>query len=383
VILSFLNDLMLTSRRVCFEEEGHRSYMTFNRSDNNKTFISQAAMLSNKGVFFNKTLLKEHKIVDSCFERAKGYLDGDIEYLSSNTNEEVRKYILNVFRDTLANEYGQNTLRVFQDFYGNTKFDIEHGLLFYYKVVSRVDPSNSLIDKALGLLYYLAGHQLDEEFRQISRLARGNFLNPKFQLNSEEFRWEQCPFVLRKYMLFLSKPEGFNAYYFEKSNLAQIAYLMLRGNTLEVAEKTIDDSKGGLFYDYLPLDIENLLMPGILTNSFNLSEMNDKFKHIYEDEDENEVMSGVMDDVYKIYSKKVKQIMINWNGSVVHHILGEASKNPYLSSSEFTIYHVSPQRIGFLLKNNIELKEVLPTLWTYLKPVNEVDLGLMFEGEFL
>jgi hypothetical protein len=348
---------------------------------NIQAFMRQASVLTNNKVFFNKDFLKSFNVLDQCLAVAKQYLGNDINFLHGDA-QSVRLYINDVFGDALTQLYGRNKLRLLEDGTnsGYSQLDIEHGLLLYYKLLSINSP---LTDYALGILYYLAAHQLDDELGQISKVAPRSLITPAFELDSKFFRWKRCNFVLRKYMLSLSKPEGYNAFYFEKAALPQIAYLMNQGTSFDEAENMSKNATGGLFHSFIPVELESQLMPGILTGAFDTSVMDGYYTQTYL-RDTAKISSEItVDDVYNVYNMMVKPNMIELMGMVINNVSTEASKNEYLSPSDMSIYHVSPHRIGILLKDRINLQDALPSLGQYFKPVTPFDLSTMVHGEFL
>jgi hypothetical protein len=352
---------------------------------NVQAFIRQARLLTENKVFFNKDLLKSYDVMERCMAVARQYLGNDINFLHGDA-QSVRLYINDVFGDTLTQLYGRNKLRLLEDGTnsGYSQLDIEHGLLLYYKLLSINSP---LANYALGILYYLAAFQLvdkeEGELTQISKVAPRSLITPAFELDSKFFRWKRCNFVLRKYMLSLSKPEGYNAFYFEKTGLPQISYLMNQGTTFDEAENMVKNATGGLFYSFIPVDLESQLMPGILTGAFDTSVMDGYYTQTYIRDTAKLSQEITVDDVYNVYNMMVKPNMVELMGMVINNVNTEASKNQYLSPSDMSIYHVSPHRIGILLKDRVSLQDALPNLGQYFKPVNDFDIATLAQGDFL
>jgi hypothetical protein len=333
-------------------------------------FMRQARLLQDNKIFFNRDFLKGFSVMEKCFELSKQKLGNDFGFLDDATG--VRLYLRDVF--------GNKSLRYFEDANGEIQLDIEHALLFYYKLLSLRDPASNT---ALGLLYFITGHQLDDEFQQISKVAPKGKITPAFELDSKLFRWRRCPFVLRRYMLTLSQVEGYTAYYFEKPAFGQIAYLMHNGMSFADADTMMKQSTGGLFYSYLPTYIENMLIPSILSGGFDTTLMDGLYAQTYQRDNAIIAQGYTIDDVYNVYNQMVKPNMVDFMGMIITNVMGEAEKNPYLNKSDLTVYHISPQRLGILVKDTVQIQNALPALHKYFQPVKSFDLAGVVTGDFL
>jgi hypothetical protein len=340
-----------------------------------QAFIRQASEIQTNKVFFNKDFIKKFKVLESCIEITTSYLGKDIGFLQDVGK--VAQYATDIF--------GSQNMGLLKDSMGNFGsgeyiLDMEHGLLLYNKLLVE---NSDLADKALGFLYFLAGHQLDEEFAQISKVAPRSLITPVFELDSKHFRWRRCNFVLRKYMLALSKPEGYTAYYYEKSSLGQIAYLIDKGKTFDEAETEIRSMTGGIFHTFMPMRLENYLLPSILNGMFYDNKMDGFMKQTLIRDSERVRAGDTIDDMHNVYNMIVKPNMVEVMGMVIKHINEELRKNDDLSPSDAYIHHVSPHRIGFLVKDTLKLEDVLPNWGMALKPVDALDLSGVPNGDFL
>lgn len=347
-------------------------------------FIRAANQLQSNKIFFNKDFVKSANIMETCFEISKSYLGKDFNFLQDAVG--VRLYIRDVF--------GHKALGLFEDAEGEIILDIEHALLFYYKLVALNSPSN-LINAALGVFYFIAGHQLDMEMlsgddsdpkNKITPLAKvttKGHITPSFDLHAQFFKWKRCPFVLRKYMLQLSIPEGYKAYYFEKPTFAQSAYLTHLGHSFPEAEAITTNSQGGLFYTWLPPYIENQLIPSIMSGGFDPSLMDGYYAQSYIKDNQTIAKSYTIDDMYNVYNMFVKPNMVQLMGMIINNVKEDVAKNPYLTSTDMSIYHLSPQRLGILVKDGVKLEEVLPTLNQFFTEVPDFDLSAVLKGDFL
>lgn len=337
---------------------------------NIQSFIRHANILSEQKIDFDRSFLKSFNVQEECFNISRSYLGNDINYLQDAIG--VRLYIKEVF--------GVDNLRLFEDNMGQIVLDLEHSLLFYYYMQAIKSPH---INTALGLVYYLAGHQLGDELESISKVTTKGKISPKFKLDAKLFTWDRCPFILRKYMLQLSLVEGYRAYYFEKSNFTQIAYLIHSGIPFDNADAQLQSMSGGLFYPFLQPNIENALADNILSGNFDTSGMKGNMTQKFI-ADTNRISNEYqISDVYNTYVQMVKPIMVEVIGMLLNNMMEDASRNSYITKSDLRLYHVSPKRIGILVKDGLSLQSVLPTMHKFFKPVEQFDLRNIITGDFL
>lgn len=337
---------------------------------NNSTFIRTANSIASNKIFFDKPAVKSLNIMEHFFKLSEQCLGKDFKFLQDAPS--TRLYISDVF--------GKKALSFFEDIHGELILDIEHALLFFYWLKSQ---NHQQLQYALGIVYFIAGHQLDDEFSQISKVAPKNKISPLFELSPTLFRWKRCNFVLRKYMLALSKPEGYTAYTYEMENVNQLAYLLSKGIDINEGRNQLENSQGGLFYTYLPRDVENMLMPSILGGEFAFPCMDGYYTQTLIS-DFKEISSDVaVSQVYNVYTQYVKPILVDIMGRMLIGITDELHNNQVVSISEVGFYHISPSRLGLKVADGINLASVLPNLHPYfteVKPFSHFDLLL---GEHL
>lgn len=337
---------------------------------NIQSFMRHARILAENKIFFNKPYAKKLNPMEACFEVSRQMLGKDFMFLQDAIS--TRLYIRDVF--------GANSLRYFENSEGEIVLDIEHALLFYYKLKSM---NSNLLNVALGVVYFIAGHQIDDEFTQISKVSPKNVITPSFRLDATLFSWKRCNYILRKYMLQMSAQEGYNAYYFERPLLNQIAYLTYHGETFESASKQIEQMQGGIFYTFLPTHVESMLIPSILSGGFNETIMDGYYTQTYLRDKKTIEQTYTLDDVYNVYNQMLKPVLIEMMGMIVNNVIEEAERNAYMHPNEFRIYNISQHRLGVLVKQGINIQNVLPTLYSRFKQVETFDLTKLLEGEHL
>lgn len=330
------------------------------------TFKRRASLLQDIKLFINKDYIRSFEVKNKCWNMAKKTLGNDFNFLYDEIGK--RKYLHDVF--------GKD-FELFISDSGDVEFDQEHTILLYNKLEKE---GSRLTKTAIGLLYYIAGEQLDREFEEIVKTSIKGYIAPAFDLSPQTFRWKRCNHILRKYAMYFTKPEGYKAYYFEKSNFAQIAYLCTKGKTLKEAEQIMKSATGGIFYSYLPKNIENMLAYAILGGQ--LGGLNGMYASEFS-KDSLKLSTQFDGADYSVFNMNVKPIMIEFMGMTMTGILEEMGRNKDISPTDAYIYHVSPYRFGILVKDSLDLNYVLPQWGKYFNPVVIPNLRDLVFGLYL
>ena len=336
---------------------------------NIQAFIRQARMLQDETISFNREEIRAFGIKEQCHGIARKYLGEDIRFLGDAQG--IRFYLMERF--------GNKALRFFEDAFFNIVLDIEHAILFYHWI-NRYQ--KEFLPTAKGLLFYIAGVQLHDEFEQLIKVAPRGKITPAFALDSKLFDWKRCPQIINKYMLHLSVPEGYEAYVYEREYLGHIAFLMSHGKSFEEAKEMMHQTTSGLFYSFLPKHVESQLLPSILTNGFETSYMDGIATQAYIKDRGTLENEHSLDEMYNVYNYNVKPRMVDIMGAIINNVSEEMAQISDLRSRDAFIYHLSPTRIGLLVHERKSINNVLPTLGKYFKPIGDLDLEQIIDGEF-
>lgn len=354
------------------------------------TFKSAAGSLARNGIYFNKEAAQDARFMEFCFSTAKNMLPDDSEIIPPNIME-ARAYIKEVLgNDTRFLENRLSIRKYVKDVFGgdisyllnedgDVMFDLEHMLLLYYKYEAAGETKLSII--ALALVYYVAAEQITRELFEITRTSNRGIIKPNFDLNPQTFEWRRCNLIFRKYMLYYTLPQGYKGYYFERPNIAQLAFLCATGKQLKVAEDELRNIEGGLLYPFLPKNTENLLLPEILSGEF--TKMQGRYAQFVEQENLRIASECGGSDYFHFYNLNVKPIMIELNGMIMDSLLKERNANPDLSIADAYIYHVSPFRFGLCIRDDMRLEQVVPSFASFMKPVVKPDIRSMILGLYL
>lgn len=350
--------------------ENAQTYV-FNESSN-AFFMRTANMIAEAKIHYDKAHVKQINIMRHFCTLSEQCLGKDYKFLQDGAS--TRLYIRDVF--------GAKALRIFENNRGEIFLDIEHALVFYYWLRAQNSPHLNI---ALGILYFIAAHQLDEEFEAISKVAPKNQIKPIFELSPNLFRWKRCNYVLRKYMLALSvnSEENEKGYYYEMPSINQIGYLLSKGFSLKDAKHRMENTQGGLFYSYIPRDIENMLLPSILSGDITSIAMDGYFTQSLIQDFEVLAKGMTVSNVYNVYTQNVKPILVDMMGILISAIQNELHGNPSVGAGDVKFYHIAPTRLGLAFKENIPVDMAVPSFASHLRPVKPLSHYDLLAGEHL
>lgn len=337
------------------------------------SFFVEANKLKREGIYLDKEYIKQLDIKRKCVEMAQGILGSDMEYVYDIPSAKA-------FLRTLVSE---QDFKIFADALTmGLTYSLERLLILYDKLNNRGDECTQQV---LGVLYFLVGHIIEDEFKSLIKASNGGRLYPAYTLNKNSFKWSRCNHILRKYMLRLSKPDGYTAYYYEKPNLAHLAFLTSDcvGMDVDGAEDYIKKMKQGLFLNDVSPAMENKLISDILMGGYDILDGLYAATVLKETVAlENEL--GTNADISSVYSQHVKPLMIEFIGRVINLINDEINSNTTLETGVFKIYHISPSRVGILIKDGVDIKDVLPKSYGMFTkvPVSLTPRSLVL-GEYL
>ena len=339
---------------------------------NNAVFMRTAGGVADSKINYDKAYTRQLDIMNHFCTLSEQCLGKDYKFLQDGAS--TRLYIRDVF--------GEKALRLFEDNRGEIFLDIEHGLVFFHYLKSQNSP---LLNTALGLLYFIAAHQLSHEFDSISKVAPKNLIKPLFEFSPNLFRWKRCNFVLRKYMLSLSLDRGVQeqGYFYEMPNNNQIAYLLHKGFTLQDAKNHMANMQGGLFYTYIPKDIENMLLPSIFLGHVTPLGMDGYYTQSLIQDFNTIAKEYTLNDVYNVYTQFIKPILIDMMGILVGAVQKELNANAAIGGNDARIYHLSPSRLGLAVQNGIPIEVAIPSLVKHFQPVKPITHFNLLAGEHL
>ncbi|MNL91362.1 hypothetical protein D3C81_10960 [compost metagenome] len=346
---------------------------------------SQLLNAENNGINFDKEKVKLLNLRRDCLTKARKFLGEDMDYHILNycikdiNDDTVDFYDVMPLREYIKNTLGKGYFLSIVDLEGDLRFDIEHGLLLYFKALKE---KHKNVNKALGLLYVFAAIGIGNELKVLKKTTVKGKLYPKYGNLGVLFRWEKCPYVTRKYMMHMDNNEGYKLYYLEPSNLHQIAFLICTGMSFEEAKAFINNRTEGIFCEYLPLDIENKLTEMVLTDG--LAAIQGIFStKLQELEIEMKALPSYNKDKSNIYDTLMRTHTMNILGIFVNNLVSEIEGNSALVPSDIIINHITPSRVGIKIKDYLTIEDVLPTMHKYFKPLEELTVDNLVFGDLL
>lgn len=340
------------------------------------TFTNYAQKIKTFNLPLNKDFIRNFDLKSKCASYARKYLDLDVDKLVNDKFEfddkELRLYI--------RNKLGIKILDMLRDSEGELIIDLPHMLVALAYERDQEPKSFEAINTLIGLTYLVLGAELSAEWDLLIKSSTRGIIQPNFECSANYFSWKRCPFVLRKYAMYLTKPEGYDVYYYEKPYIAQIAYLISTGLSMEEATDYMHRAKAGLFFNFLAKDKENSIVQEILMDKF--YSCNGVFANAYKERHE-ELESKFGDvSVYNVFNSDVRPHMVEMMGFILKGVLDTLAENGVPQSEAF-VYHISPYRIGVAVKEGTDLATVLPELHEFMKPVPVPDLLSLMSGVYL
>lgn len=322
------------------------------------------------GLNINKDFLRDKKILNLCWDYVVTYLGNIVD---SPAQLEDDRFM----RDLVLKVAGLDK-NLFLNSDGTFELGFENALILYHKYKRN---ANVMTNARNGLRYALLYRELKQEFESLYKASSKGVIAPIYELNSQFFTWRRAPEITRKYSLYATQPAGYKCYYYEKNNLAQTVFLYVCGKTLKEASVITDAKTCGILFPFLPIDIEEKLMPYILAGRVGNYEGEYKKKL---QAFEGSMFDKYESELYTVYNMKIKPHMIEMMGAFMDVVLTEVKQyHPEFEYLDTFIYHVSPQRFGIAVKDCYNIEDVLPESHKLFKPVTKPLFTDIAEGLYL
>lgn len=345
-----------------------------------ETFIRQVIKYREEKIIFDKKLAKESQIREYCHNKAREYLGNDMNFLDAS----IGRYI----SDLWTSRDNKRVFKFFDDNTGEKTTDftsIEGATLFYWYCKS----NNLHADKALGLLYYVAGVALEREFNALIANTKQNRIKATIVPEKRLFGWVKCPQITRNYMMNLSVADGYTSYYLERPFVGHLAYLMKAGYDVAQAEAVINRGVG-IFYSFLPLEVESYLLPKILGGVLPTSFMDGIFaQDLMHKQNQIEKKYRTVNSKTNYYNEEIKPAMIEITGMLIGHVNNDLAVNglgnvTQVQKDEMVMNnHLSEARYGVLIKNDVPIEKAFPTTYKMFKPAQDFMLKRVANGSLL
>lgn len=340
-----------------------------------------------------KSYDKLRKVANNTIKIQNGTKDTSNIAFLNKIQEDIRYFICYLFFER-EGKVSESPNRFLNTYDGETKIDFEHMLLLYnylksikYKDIKEVE----------GVLYYYA---LEQFYRDISPfLIKRDFVGLILKDSPTEFTSDKYEGYNRKYIPMFLVPKGYRGYIFEPKNLAQQSFIAainkenLKIDTMVSKYKNAQDymktKNSGILYSFLDKDLENRLMPTLLTEDFPLNEADGEFKDalLREFQERRNIFgkSGSVNVMTDMYKRVVKPYMLEVLGSYVRVFCSQLNN---LKDKEMAyIYYVSPQRIAIAVREDVsdeDMRNIFDEVFLKnLELITQPDLKDIVEGKCL
>ncbi|HBF1820565.1 hypothetical protein [Clostridioides sp. ZZV15-6597] len=257
----------------------------------------------------------------------------------------------------------------------NLTFELDYSIERLIIIRNIIENRNNLFDDALmPVIYYIASETIIEHLETIRSIHKSKSISKKNKSN-----YNKLPNLFSKYVLDFTIPTGYKGYYYEKKNLAHIAYLssIKKGNPTE-CEFMIENLKEGLFFKDLDIDLEELYLDQILSGTFDDSLLDGKLSKSFKIRNKNfkdKIKNPHKSNYYEYY---VKPIMMSFIGMISQSLEDDA--NYVNKKNSFMFYNINEYRIGVAIKNDISIQEVFPITHSLLKEVTKLNFKDIIKG---
>lgn len=314
----------------------------------------------------------------------------DSVFFYKKMQEEIRNFICYLFFNR-ENGISETPNKYLSGYDGEINLDFEH-VLVLYQYLKSIKYKN--LNEIEAILTYYALEDYAVSINQYGKVKRIVLSDSPMGFISQSIRN-----YMRKYTSIYMCPTGYRGYIFEPKNLFQQAFISaidindLKLETMvskyKSAQQFMSNRKNGIFFDFLDKDIENKLIPKLITSSFSLMDMGglysdkllkeyQKRREIFGDSDGVEIMTNM-------YSRVVTPYALEVLGSYVRVYCDNLNK--LRDKNMIFIYYVSPQRIAIAVRNDVTedmLSEVFESSFlNKLEKIEKPTLEKMIQGEYL
>lgn len=278
-------------------------------------------------------------------------------------------------------------------FDGEMKIDFEHMLLMYNYLK---DKKYENLKEIEGVLYYVA---LERFYFDITPFMHKTIKGIYLKENPTEFYSEKFEGYTRGYIPSYLVPKGYRGYVFEPNCLNQQSFISaINKDELSIdsmvqkykeAQQEMKGKENGILFSFLSKELENKLLPYLITSDFPLQEMDGEYKDYllneFSERRRNFGGSESFEVMTNMYMRVVKPYCLEVLGSYVRTFCHKLAL--LKDKSAVYIYYVSPQRIAIAVREDVtdkDLKEIFePQFLKTLKRVQKPKLSDIVCGEYL
>ncbi|HBG5344200.1 TPA: hypothetical protein KQG29_001564 [Clostridioides difficile] len=257
----------------------------------------------------------------------------------------------------------------------NLTFELDYSIERLIIIRNIIENRNNLFDDTLmPLIYYISSETIIEHLETIRSIQKLKSISKK---NKPDYN--KLPTLFSKYMLYFTIPVGYKGYYYEKKNLAHIAYLSsIKKGTPTECEFMIENLKEGLFFKDLDIELEELYLDQILSGTFDDNLLDGKLSKAFKIRNKNFKNKIKNSHKSNYYEYHVKPIMMSFIGMISQNLEDDAN---YVNKNNlFMFYNINEYRIGIAIKDNVSVQEVFPITHSLLKEVTKLNFKDIIKG---
>jgi len=367
--------------------------------ENNKlkySQINQTWVMKKKGKNFGifedpqklKVKVKKNEIVINC--ELASYILEWYNFMKFIDEELIYYFGYNMFDG--EGHVSESPNRFLFNYLGKIKLDYEH-LLLLYKYLKSEKSKN--IHETEALLCYSMMIILGTELSVHTGSQYTLTINPTptdFGVG-KPYRYD-CKYTA-SYLL----PMGYRGYMFEPKNLNQqslVSALDLDNLSVESmvgkfkeAQTYMKKRKNGVLFSFLSKDMENRLIPYIITSDFAINWMDGDYSKVLQDEylDRRKKFGG--SNSFEIMTNMYKRVVKPYNLEILGSYLRTFCSNlqNLEDKDSIYIYYLTPQRVGFAVREDIT-KEMLEEVFDekFLSNLEEIKMPTLddlLSGEYI
>jgi len=298
------------------------------------------------------------------FKIAGDYLG--IHFTKLQDKEQLRFFISSTFNPRVVSHLNDDM--------GMICFTLEHGALFSYRALYE-GYSEKLV---MGYMLAISAHAISEDIQQLKANSTKGRVKSGFLADINNLHLKGVKNFQRGYMKSFLLEEGEEGYYLENKYLATISYLVSKGWSFQKAKKFLHDNSGiGLFYSWLPLEVEDRLAPYILSGKLDTALM------------DGYLAPSLLDDMLlleknnlvnmSLYSRYCKPIMLAMMGIIISDLKKEMTENG-LTFQTIVPYYASERCLAIKVKGSYDLKTLLSTMHVHFQKVKDLTVTDLCKG---
>ena len=280
----------------------------------------------------------------------------------------------NTFNDSMVKQYIREILddcySYLQDINGKVLWDMPHIFIASYALqykYARFHDSTKVL--AAGLLL-----NSKDIVPTIAALLKNRGKRIKLGFNYSTYDCKKCDYS-KKYMMYLTIPNGYNCYLYEPHNIAQIAFLMTLGMNVNDVGNYIGSNKNGLLIGSIPQSVETSVSDTIFRNrvlkldGFFGNQFLDRYTQAIRNK--NFIVEGYNPSFY--YYESIIPTMCKLMDSAFYQgYLHDINSNLDLTEEECFINYITPTCVSVCIRKDLDVNYVLPSVVNKLSIVNPV-----------